>query len=133
MCKLNESILVVDDDQDFLRAVVDALEEAFSVPILTAGDGQEAIRVFEEKKPGVILLDMMLPKRSGFLVMDIMAKTRKFAGGPPFVVMVTAHTGERQRRYAESIGVNEYVTKPVRLGRLVDIVRNYLSQFRKEA
>ena len=61
---------------------------------------------------------MMLPKRSGFIVLERLKKL----GSPPVVVMITANMGKRHMAYAEDLGVDAYLVKPVPLQRLVDTV-----------
>jgi DNA-binding response OmpR family regulator len=61
---------------------------------------------------------MMLPKRSGFLVLEKIMEDPD----PPVVVMVTANQGKRHQVYAQNLGVHAYLTKPVSLHRLVDTI-----------
>lgn len=108
-------VLIVDDDRD----VLDSFEAAFqSEGALTqiAMDGNEAVRICHEDPPDVVILDMMLPKRSGFLVLE------KIKGheDAPIVIMVTANEGRRHQAYAESLGVDRYLVKPVPLAQLLD-------------
>ncbi|MEL7089798.1 MAG: response regulator, partial [Planctomycetota bacterium] len=86
------------------------------------GDGNSAVRICESDPPDLVVLDMMLPKRSGFLVLE---KVKKFATCPR-VVMVTANEGKRHQQYAENLGVDGYVLKPVRLEKLISIAQDLL-------
>ena len=110
-------ILIVDDDEDIQSSMALAIR-AEGAEIITADDGNEAIAAWHANDPDAIVLDVMLPKRSGFLVLEKMHE----AEDPPSVVMVTANQGKRHREYAESLGVKAYLYKPVALQRLVDIV-----------
>jgi CheY-like chemotaxis protein len=83
---------------------------------LVAPDGNEAIRIVSEDPPELVVLDMMLPKRSGFLVLEKI----KGRDDSPLVIMVTANEGKRHQAYAESLGVDLYLTKPLPLDRLID-------------
>jgi CheY-like chemotaxis protein len=69
-----------------------------------------------------VVLDMMLPKRSGFLVLEKIKK----GPTPPRVIMVTANEGRRHQQYAEALGVDGYMLKPVRLERLITQAMNLL-------
>ena len=89
----------------------------------TCGDGNSAVRIVEGDPPDLVVLDMMLPKRSGFLVLE---KIKKFETAPR-VVMVTANEGKRHQQYAENLGVDGYVLKPVRLERLISLAEELLS------
>lgn len=116
MGKLEEvRVLIVDDDRDVLEAF-DAAFQAEGALTQVAMDGNEAVRICREDPPDLVILDMMLPKRSGFLVLE------KIKGheDSPLVIMVTANEGRRHQAYAESIGVDRYMIKPVPLGRLID-------------
>lgn len=108
-------VLIVDDDRD----VLESFEAAFQTEgALTqvAMDGNEAVRICREDPPDLVVLDMMLPRRSGFLVLEKIKGTED----SPVVIMVTANDGRRHQAYAESVGVDRYLLKPVPLGRLLD-------------
>lgn len=107
-------ILVVDDDPDVLESTRLAFA-AEGAEVDLAADGNEAVARFEERRPDGVVLDMMLPARSGFLVLE---KIRSHDDPPP-VVMVTANQGRRHLAYARNLGVSDYLVKPVPLQRLL--------------
>ena len=109
-----QRILVVDDDQDIL----DSTELAFraeGAEVILAADGNTAVSLFLAERPDGVVLDMTLPARSGFLVLEKIKET----DDPPPVVMVTANQGRRHLIYAENLGVSAYLIKPVPLQRLL--------------
>ncbi len=110
----DRKILVVDDDTE-VRSAIDHALQAEGALTQVCGDGNTAVRVCETDPPDLVVLDMMLPKRSGFLVLE---KIKRF-DNPPDVIMVTANEGKRHQQYAEALGVDAYVLKPVRLERLI--------------
>jgi DNA-binding response OmpR family regulator len=110
-------ILLVDDDQDILTSMQAALEPTGAV-IDTANNGNKAVELAERTQPDVIVLDMMLPGRSGFLVLEKL-KAKKPRQTKPFVIMITGNTGARHKMFAESLGVSEYFTKPVKMDKLI--------------
>ncbi len=110
-------ILLVDDDQDILTSLEAAFEPTGAV-IETAANGNKAVELAEKNLPDLVVLDMMLPGRSGFLVLEKI-KARKPRDAKPFVVMITGNPGKRHQMYAESLGVSEYFTKPVKLDKLI--------------
>ena len=110
----NVKVLIVDDDPE-VRAAVDHALQAEGALTQTVGDGNSAVRVVEADPPDLVVLDMMLPKRSGFLVLEKI----KQLDDCPKVIMVTANEGKRHQQYAEQLGVDGYVLKPVRLERLI--------------
>ena len=110
----DKKILVVDDDRDVLESISRALQ-AEGADTRTCGDGNTAVRICESESPQLLVLDMMLPKRSGFLVLERVKRIKN----PPKVVMVTANEGKRHQQYAETLGVDGYLIKPVRLEHLI--------------
>lgn len=108
-------VLIVDDDRDVLESI-DAAFQAEGALTQTAPDGNTAVQICREDPPDLVILDMMLPKRSGFLVLE---KIKGYEDAPA-VIMVTANEGKRHQAYAESLGVDKYLLKPVPLGRLLD-------------
>lgn len=111
----DRSVLIVDDDEDILSSIEIAMraEGAMTRKVM---DGNAAVSAFHEFDPDAIILDMMLPKRSGFLVLEKVMEDED----PPVVIMVTANQGKRHQAYAYSIGVHAYLNKPVSLERLID-------------
>ncbi len=117
-------ILIVDDDPDILESIEAALL-AEGAETMTVADGNAAVVACQQDDPpDVVVLDMMLPKRSGFLVLE------KIKGheDSPLVVMVTANEGKRHQAYAESLGVDEYLLKPVPLSQLIDTIDDLLTK-----
>ena len=113
-----KQVLVVDDDAEILLAIQTALADA-GAEVDTAADGNEAVTKATASNPDLIVLDLMLPKRSGFLVVERL-KRGKGKGEPPRVIMITGNPGQRHRAYAENIGVDVYFTKPFRMDRLLE-------------
>jgi DNA-binding response OmpR family regulator len=113
--------MVVDDDPDIRELMTLALESE-GAAVSQAIDGNDAINVFKTTEPELVVLDMMLPHRSGFLVLEHIQTTPS----PPPVIMVTANEGKRHKVYAESLGVSAYLNKPVAMARLLDTVLEHL-------
>src|SRR5437763_4525211 len=110
-------VLLVDDDHDILTSMQAAFEPTGAV-IDTANNGNKAVELAEKNTPDVIVLDMMLPGRSGFLVLE-KVKARKPRNSKPHVIIITGNQGGRHKMYAESLGVSEYFTKPVKMDKLI--------------
>ena len=108
------TVLVVDDDEDIRAGIALALRSE-GAEILQAADGNEALAVWRDHEPPVVVLDMMLPGQSGFLVLEELRES----SSPPIVVMVTANEGKRHEQYAHSLGVHAYLTKPIPLETLI--------------
>ena len=119
-----KTILLVDDDRDILagmRAVLDDL----GADIYTASDGNEALEQAGAHTPDLVVLDQMLPTRSGFLVMEKLNRGVDKEKRPR-VIMITGNQGQRHKVYAKSLGVCEYLNKPFRMERLVELVKELL-------
>ena len=99
-----KKVLLVDDDSDILSSMQAAFEPTGAV-IETAANGNKAVEIAEKSQPDLVILDMMLPGRSGFLVLEKI-KARKPRNAKPFVIMITGNMGGRHKMYAESLGVS---------------------------
>ena len=113
----SKRVLLVDDDNDILTSMEAAFEPT-GATIDKATNGNKAVELAEKNSPDVIVLDMMLPGRSGFLVLEKI-KARKPRNSPPHIIMITGNPGARHKMYAETLGVSEYFTKPVKMDKLV--------------
>jgi DNA-binding response OmpR family regulator len=120
----DKSILIVDDDPDVVTAITMALADQ-GAKVLQAADGTQAVEINEKEKPDLVVLDMMLPKRSGFLVLERIKKG-KAKGAKPRVIMITGNLGTRHKTYAETLGVDDYINKPFRMDRLLQSIEKVL-------
>ena len=98
--------------------------KASSAVVETAPNGNKAVELVEANLPDLMVLDMMLPGRSGFLVLEKIKK-RKLTDKPA-VIMITGNTGSRHKMFADTYGVNEYFTKPVKMDKLVTTAERLL-------
>jgi len=113
-------ILVVDDEQPLLDALQYALQrEGFEV--VTATDSEDALRLFHEQNPDLVVLDVMLPTRSGFEVCQIL---RKRSNVP--IIMLTAKGAETDRVVGLEIGADDYVTKPFSMRELIARIKSVM-------
>ena len=115
-------ILIVDDDAEIVESLRYALE-AKKYTVLIARDGNQGLAMAERENPDLVILDMMMPKRSGFLVLEKLRRTRAV---PLKVIMITANEGSRHKAYAEMLGVDDYIRKPFAMERLVESVDRLL-------
>src|SRR5438045_498658 len=113
----DKRVLLVDDDSDILTSMQAAFEPT-GATVETASNGNKAVEIAERTQPDLVVLDMMLPGRSGFLVLEKI-KAKKPKNAKPHVIMITGNQGARHKMYAESLGVSEYFNKPVKLDKLV--------------
>ena len=101
-------IMVVEDDAS-LREIYSIRITAEGYDVVSAGDGEEALAVAVREKPDLILSDIMMPKISGFDMLDILRSTPETAEIK--VVMMTALSAEDQRQRGERLGANRYLVK----------------------
>jgi DNA-binding response OmpR family regulator len=117
-----KTILLVDDDHEILHAMR-AMIENKGYRVLTATDGNAGINVAERERPDLVIVDMMMPKKSGFLVIERLKARGKDTG--PRIIMITANEGGRHRAYAEQLGVDDYIRKPFAMDRLLESVKKF--------
>jgi DNA-binding response OmpR family regulator len=116
-------VLLVDDDSEIVESVRIALESN-GFEVLVARDGNQGLAMAEREDPDLVVLDMMMPKRSGFLVLEKLRRTRPV---PLRVIMITANEGSRHKAYAEMLGVDDYIRKPFAMDRLMESVKRLLA------
>jgi len=113
-------ILIVEDDQNLLATLkYNLLKESYNV--ITAVDGAQAIETARSEKPELIVLDVMLPKLSGFEVCRILRKEMTVP-----ILMLTAKTEEVDKIVGLEIGADDYMTKPFSMRELLARVRAML-------
>ena len=101
-------VMVVEDDAS-LREIYSIRITAEGYEVVSAGDGEEALAVAVREKPDLILSDVMMPKISGFDMLDILRTTPETANIK--VIMMTALSGEDQRQRGERLGADRYLVK----------------------
>lgn len=118
-------ILLVEDDTN-LREIYSARFMAEAYEVITASDGEEALATAVRERPDLIVLDVMMPKISGFDVLDILRSTPETKETK--VIMMTALSQETDRTRGESLGVNKYLIKSqVTLEDVVNAVKEELA------
>ena len=114
-------VVLIDDDSSIRTAISDALEEY--VDVIAAADGNEGLALAEMKYPDLIVLDLMMPKRSGFLVLEYLRRETEIVCP---VIVITGNEGVRHKEYAELLGADRYLCKPFRIRTIVDCVLDLL-------
>lgn len=122
------TLLVVDDNQDNTE-IVRQYFEAKGYVVTVASDGEEALMRFEEMKPDLVLLDVMMPGRDGWEVCRIM-KQHPQLGRRVRVIMVTALSEWEDKRVALQTGADDYVEKPFDLPQLARTVERNAAMLR---
>lgn len=119
-----KTILLVEDDDNLANVYVMRLQaEGFKV--VRVSNGEEALQAALQSKPDLILLDVMMPKVSGFDVLDILRNTPETANAK--VIMLTALSQAADRERAQALGVDDYLVKSeVVIADIVDRVKQHL-------
>jgi two-component system alkaline phosphatase synthesis response regulator PhoP len=123
-----ETVLVVDDEPQIVRVVKGYLENA-GYRVLTASNGEEALRWAQQERPDLVVLDLLMPK------MDGMALTQRLRAEMPEVaiIMLTARVEEMDRIMGLKMGADDYVTKPFSPRELVARVEAVLRRIDRAA
>lgn len=104
-----KKILVVDDEKDLVEAIKLELEEN-QFHVLTAFDGLEGLEKARQESPDLMILDLMLPKMDGHKVCGLLKRDARTSKTP--ILMLTARAHEDDRRLAQEVGADAYITKP---------------------
>lgn len=120
------TILLAEDDPD-VCALVRHVLESDGHRVEVAVDGAEALRRFDECAPDLVVLDVMMPRLTGF---EVLARLRELedAGTPVPVLILSARTGQDDIVKGFELGVSDYVTKPFMIGELRARVRALLAR-----
>ncbi len=120
-----EMILVVEDDRAILTGLRD-LFESEGYAVTTAEDGEEALRAYAREKPTLVLLDIMIPEKSGY---DVCREIRKKDDATP-ILMLTAKGQEVDKVVGLEMGADDYIVKPFGVSELLARVRAGLRRAR---
>lgn len=117
--------ILICDDEDVLRRLVRASLERGDYELLEAADGEEAIEVADAQRPQLILLDMMMPGRTGLQVLEHVRADPLLAATP--VIMLSARTQESDRAAADDAGATVFLPKPFSPSDLAELVAKTLA------
>ena len=120
-----KKILLVEDDDALANVYITRLE-AENFGVRRVSNGEDALAAALEYKPDLVLLDVMMPKVSGFEVLDILRNTPQTANVK--VIVLTALSQESDRQRAESFGADDYLVKSqVVIADVIDRIKHHLS------
>src|SRR5918996_554215 len=120
-------LLIADDDDDVVR-LLRLFLRPLDCEILTARDGEEALALAQERLPDVVLLDVMMPKRSGWEVCQALKAVQKTSAIA--VVLVTGRGDVKDRLTGLQVGADDYLVKPFNRDEVVKRVRALLGRRR---
>jgi DNA-binding response OmpR family regulator len=116
-----KTVLLIDDDPNVRESLQLVLED-MGYRVLTAAEGLAGIRQALSSRPDLIITDMMMPKTSGFIVIETL-KHQHGISCP--IIMLTGNDGDHQKTYAEFLGADAYVIKPVRPAALFELLTRF--------
>ncbi len=103
------SVLIAEDEPNIVESLTFLLEqEGYTVSAVANGD--TALRVLQQAKPGLLVLDVMLPGRNGYEILKVVRADSRLSNLP--VVVLTAKGQEKDRQTALELGANAFITKP---------------------
>lgn len=116
------TILIIDDDEG-IQAIVRARLESNGYSVISALDGHQGLKIVREKKPDLILLDVLLPTINGFQVCWYIKSVEKI--DIP-IIMLTALNEPRDVKQAKELGADDYIKKPYHSSELLEKVKRFL-------
>ena len=123
-------ILVVDDEPDLVIVLKIGLEtEGYDV--LTASDGEQGLALARQSMPDLLVLDLMLPRMDGYKVCRALKFDERYKKIPIFIL--SARSGETDRRLALELGADEFHSKPYNMRELVGRIRTRIDATRRTA
>lgn len=123
------NILLVEDSEINQTIAIDYLESA-GHNVTVAGDGAKALAFLEAKEFDVVLMDVQMPKMNGIEATQHIRSNAKYA--ELIIIAMTAHAMEDDRQRCLDVGMNDYLTKPIRLGKLLSMLNKYFPATSKD-
>jgi two-component system cell cycle response regulator DivK len=121
---IRKRVLLVEDEEHILHLLTDLLTITLDQEVLTATDGIEAIRMAQEHRPDLILMNLTLPKLDGWEATRSLKANDELRHIP--ILAITAHTMVGDRERALEAGCDDYFAKPIDVDAFVEFLRPYL-------
>ena len=119
-------LALVVDDSITVRRVTERILERNGLRCVTAKDGLDAIRVMQDAKPDIILLDIEMPRMDGYEFASHVRNDERVSDVP--IIMITSRVGDKHRARAIELGVNDYLGKPYQDSELLEAIRRQLEE-----
>ena len=120
------SVVIVEDDEVLLKVLLDELNDA-GIDVSSALDGEEGLKKIQEKRPDLVLLDLLLPKKSGFEVLEDMKQATETRGIPVMILSMLGQDEDIKRGLG--LGANDYIVKSQHaVGEVVEKVKNFFTK-----
>ena len=119
-------VLIIDDD-DNIRETLQVALTAEGYEVIVASDGAEGLIRVERDAPDLVILDLVMPKRSGFLIAE---RLNNYQGRKPTLIMMTGLLDENHKQAAKACGVDAFVNKPFDIDSLLETIQRFLHSAR---
>ena len=120
----NKRVLVVEDSPAMRQLIRFALNKVEGLEVLEANDGVDGLTKLTGKKFDLLVVDINMPIMDGLKLIDMVRKNEEHKNVP--ILIITTESAEEDRQRAMALGVNEYLTKPVQSGQIVDSAKKLL-------
>jgi two-component system alkaline phosphatase synthesis response regulator PhoP len=121
---MSKGKILIVDDENYILHILDFSLGAEGYEVITAEDGEEAVRKTKEERPDLVVLDVMMPKVDGFDACRAIKRDPELSGTP--VILLSAKGRDIDQKQGYEAGADDYITKPFSPGRLVDRVHGLL-------
>jgi CheY-like chemotaxis protein len=119
-----KQILVVDDDPMVVKMLTEPLKRA-GYDVRVAYHGLEALKRVKERRPDLILLDILMPLLDGFKVARFLKFDKRYRDIP--IVVLTSRATEGERKMGDKVGADEFLLKPIRIPQVLSVICRYLN------
>lgn len=121
---MNKGKILIVDDENYILHILDFSLGAEGYEVITAEDGEEAVRKAKDERPDLVVLDVMMPKMDGFEACRSIKRDPELSGTP--VILLSAKGRDIDQKQGYEAGADDYITKPFSPGRLVERVHGLL-------
>ena len=122
-----QRILVVDDDKSIVKVLTAYLEQS-GYQVYPAYDGEMALHTLRRERPDLVILDLMMPKRDGYEVTNLVRADKTLASTP--IIMLTARVEDTDKIVGLELGADDYITKPFNAREVIARVKSLLRRVR---
>ncbi|MEZ6096787.1 MAG: response regulator [Pirellulaceae bacterium] len=117
-----KSVLYIEDDKDQAQALISAMKREFEVTL--EEDGNRGLAIIKSANPDLVILDLGIPRRSGFLILEELREKDLFHGK---VIVLTGAEGKRHFDYSMALGADAYIRKPYSVDEVIETCRSLLA------
>jgi DNA-binding response OmpR family regulator len=121
---MSKGKILVVDDENYILHILDFSLGAEGYEVITAEDGEEAVRKARDQRPDLVVLDVMMPKMDGFEACRAIKRDAELSGTP--VILLSAKARDVDQKQGYEAGADDYITKPFSPSRLVERVHGLL-------